>query len=67
MPGGLVNDLPLWFRITVLSILIVCLVAVLVADMNSDTYEAQATALALVGVIGAAIAADQLKKGGGDQ
>lgn len=58
---------PLWFRLGVLALLTFLLIGVIVADIVSSDYEASATALALVGVIGAGIAADQLKKGGGGE
>ena len=59
--------MPLWFRIVVIGTLLLILVGVIVADIQSADFEAQTTALALVGVIGAGIAADQLKKGKGKE
>lgn len=58
---------PLWFRLGLLALLTLILIGVVLADIASKDYEAQATALALIGVIGAGIAADQLKKGKGDE
>lgn len=58
------SDLPTWFRIALLSALVLILIGVIVADIESTDYEAQALALALVGVVGTAIGSDLLKRGG---
>lgn len=57
------RDLPLWFRLAVLSTLVVLLVGVFVADWTIDGYDASPSELALIGVIGAAVGLDQLRKG----
>lgn len=61
--GGIVRDIPLWFRLAVLTVLVLLLVGVFVADWTVDGYDAAPTELALIGVIGAAVGLDQLRKG----
>lgn len=58
---------PLWFRLGLLTLLTLTLIGVLVADYRSPDFEAQTTALALIGVIGAGVGIDQLRKGGKDE
>jgi len=60
-----VRDLPLWFRLAVLSVLVVLLVGVFVADWTIAGYDASPAELALIGVIGAAVGLDQLRRGPG--
>jgi hypothetical protein len=60
-----VRDLPLWFRLAVLTVLVLLLVGVTVADWTIAGYDASPTELALIGVIGVAVGADQLRKGNG--
>lgn len=59
------HDLPLWFRIAVLSVLVVLLVGLFIVDANNPGFDASISELALIGVIGTAIGLDQLRKGGG--
>ena len=61
------SDYPLWFRVTVISVLVAALVGVLIADARSRDFDAGATAIALISVIGAAIGLDRLRRGGADQ
>ncbi|HEY3570140.1 MAG TPA: hypothetical protein VGP73_19565 [Thermoanaerobaculia bacterium] len=58
------RDLPLWFRLAVLTVLVVLLIGIFIADWTIDGYDASPTELALIGVIGVAIGADQLRRGG---
>lgn len=61
------RDLPLWFRMAILTVLLLLLVGVFIADWTRDGYDAAPTELALIGVIGTAVGLDQLRKGGGDK
>jgi len=61
------RDLPLWFRLAVLTVLLMLLVGVFVADWTIDGYDASPSELALIGVIGAAVGLDQLRRGGNDK
>lgn len=66
-PGeDVVGDIPLWFRLAVLTVLVLLLVGIFVADWTVDGYDAAPTELALIGVIGAAVGLDQLRRGGGN-
>lgn len=60
------RDLPLWFRIAVLTVLLVLLVGVFIADWTIDGYDASPSELALIGGISAAVGLDQLRRGGGN-
>lgn len=61
------RDLPLWFRLAVLTLLLLLLVAVFIADWTIDGYDASPSELALIGVIGTAVGLDQLRRGGNDK
>lgn len=61
------RDLPLWFRLAVLSVLVLLLVGVFIADWTIDGYDASPAELALIGVIGTAVGLDQLRRGNGDK
>lgn len=60
------SDLPLWFRIGALLVLLALLVFNLVWDATHAEYEGAGATLMLGGVIGAAIGLDQLRKGGSE-
>lgn len=61
------SDLPLWFRVTILSILVLALLGVLIADARSRDFDAGPTAIALITVIGGAIGLDVLRRGGSSE
>lgn len=61
------RDLPLWFRLAVLTVLLLLLIGVFVADWTIDGYDASPSELALIGVIGTAVGLDQLRRGGNDK
>lgn len=56
--------MPTWFRATVLTVLLLALLGVIVLDFESRDFEAQATALALIGVIGTMSAGGSRSSGG---
>lgn len=60
------TDLPLWFRVTVVSILVVLLVSNVLLDIIVSDYEGQATSLMLGGIIGTTLGVDKLLRGRGD-
>lgn len=55
---------PLWYRLSLVSLLTLILIGVVVADIRSRGYEAQTLALALVGAIGTTLGSDRFRKGG---
>jgi hypothetical protein len=58
------RDLPLWFRLIVLGILVVLLAANILFDALTD-YEGTATSLMLGGIIGTALGFNEFVRGRG--
>lgn len=59
--GG--SELPLWFRISAIGVLVVTLVAHIMVDAFLGSYEGTATSLMLGGIVGTALGLNEFLRG----
>lgn len=62
------TELPLWFRMSAIGLLVLALVAHIAVDAFLDSYEGAATSLMLGGIVGTALGLNEFLRGrGGSQ
>lgn len=57
------SELPLWFRVAAIGMLVITLIAHIMVDVFVKTYEGAATSLMLGGIVGTALGLNEFLRG----
>ena len=62
-PPSQQSELPLWFRVAAIGMLVITLIAHIMVDVFVKTYEGAATSLMLGGIVGTALGLNEFLRG----